>query len=103
MDDDAFASTVACAILQMFNAIATCAADGEAAVNRWDDQPDDQQLDVVCPTRTPVSQSPSIMCFRGQFLTGCYVYNRYYWTGSLAVACPGWTCSNIFSNTKMYR
>ena len=49
MDDDEFASTVVCAILQKFKAVPTCAADGESAVNRWNEQQDDQRLDVVRP------------------------------------------------------
>ena len=57
MDDDDFASTVVCAILQKFDAIPTCAADGEAAVNRWDEQQDDQRLDVVRP---PHQSSPML-------------------------------------------
>ena len=51
VDDDEFASTVVCAILQKFKAVPTCAADGESAVNRWDEQQDDQRLDVVRPPR----------------------------------------------------
>ena len=47
VDDDEFASTVVCAILQKFKAVPTCAADGESAVNRWNEQQDDQRLDVV--------------------------------------------------------
>ena len=47
VDDDEFASTVVCAILQKFEAIPTCADDFESAVNRWDEQQDDQRLDVV--------------------------------------------------------
>ena len=56
VDDDEFASTVLCAILQKFDAIPTCAADFESAVNRWDEQQDDQRLDVV-----PARPSPGLV------------------------------------------
>jgi|NorSeaMetagenome_1021524.scaffolds.fasta_scaffold98016_1 hypothetical protein len=47
VDDDEFSSTVLCAMLQRFEATPTCATDGESALNRWDEQQDDQRLDVV--------------------------------------------------------
>ena len=67
MDDDEFASTVVCAILQKFDAIPTCAADFESAVNRWDEQQDDQRLDVVGACLALPCPRP---CFRsGETLT----------------------------------
>ena len=45
-----------CAILTKFEAITTCAADFESAVNRWDEQQDDQRLDVV-----PARPSPGLV------------------------------------------
>eukprot|EP00320_Phaeocystis_rex_P022288 CAMPEP_0119098088 /NCGR_PEP_ID=MMETSP1178-20130426/184406_1 /TAXON_ID=33656 /ORGANISM="unid sp, Strain CCMP2000" /LENGTH=124 /DNA_ID=CAMNT_0007082059 /DNA_START=67 /DNA_END=438 /DNA_ORIENTATION=+ len=47
VDDDDFTAMVVCAMLQKFNAIPTCAADGKTAVNLWDEQAEDQRLDVV--------------------------------------------------------
>ena len=67
VDDDEFASTVVCAILQKFDAIPTCAADFESAVNRWDEQQDDQRLDVVGACLALPCPRP---CFRsGETLT----------------------------------
>ena len=67
VDDDEFASTVLCAILQKFDAIPTCAADFESAVNRWDEQQDDQRLDVVGACLALPCPRP---CFRsGETLT----------------------------------
>ena len=56
MEDDEFASMCVCAILTKFEAITTCAADFESAVNRWDEQQDDQRLDVV-----PARPSPGLV------------------------------------------
>ena len=56
MEDDEFASMCVCAILSKFEAITTCAADFESAVNRWDEQQDDQRLDVV-----PARPSPGLV------------------------------------------
>ena len=56
MEDDEFASMCVCAILTKFEAITTCAADFQSAVDRWDEQQDDQRLDVV-----PARPSPGLV------------------------------------------
>ena len=53
MEDDEFASMCVCAILSKFEAITTCAADFQSAVDRWDEQQDDQRLDVVTARPSP--------------------------------------------------
>ena len=95
MDDDEFASTVVCAILQKDNLVTTCADDGEAAVDLWDEQSaTGQLLDVVRPPHT--SPRP---CFRGSSDTSCLDL-RCCSTGSLAAVCPGSRCSNISMGKK---
>ena len=96
MEDDEFASMCMCAILSKFEAITTCAADFQSAVDRWDEQQDDQRLDVV-PARPSPGLVPLSLARPNPALT--LALTRYYLTGSWA-ACLGWTCSNTFSEEK---